>query len=165
MVNSEEKSNDPSLLAAAYSLDNFLLKYPRKIDVHVDVECYQPSPDRRLSISHRALWTQQTLVLCTINAVLSELHKKLSRFINALPHPTLHPRETTWQFPSPSRRPITPVPTVLRFQAKSILPSQKHIPAKPPFPSCSTDRRLNRTKDYLRPPSHIDFHSFFTIQH
>jgi len=151
-VISEEESNDPSLLAAAYSLDNFLLKYPRTIELHEDVEGYKPSPDQQVSISRHALWTQQTLVLCTMNVVLSELHEKLSRFIDTLFRLTPHPRATLLQLPPHSRTPITPVPTVLRLPVKAILPYKKPIPAKPPFPSSFTSLRLKRTKDYLRPP-------------
>ncbi len=151
-VNSEEETKDPSLLAAAYSLDNFLLKFPRQIELPEGVERYQPSPDRRLSISRHALWTQQTLVLSTMNIVLSEIHQQLTRFIDALLRPTLHPRAINMQLAPPSRKLITPVPTVHRLQIKTTLPSQKPIPAKPPFPCSFTNLRLNRTKDYLRPP-------------
>jgi len=112
-VNSEEDSNDPSILAAAHSLDIFLSKYHRQADLNENFECYQPSLERRLSISRHALLTQQTLVLSTMNAILSELREKLSRFLEALSCPTPYPIETILQlnYPPGGRLPLPPRPS------------------------------------------------------
>jgi len=79
-----DDSIDPPLLAAVLSLDNFLIKYPRPINLSDAHDRYQPSPDRRLSISRHDLLEQQMQVLHTTNVILGELCAKMSRFLNAL---------------------------------------------------------------------------------
>jgi len=42
----KDDSIDPTLLAAVTSLDNFLIQYPRQLNLPADIPCYQPLPDR-----------------------------------------------------------------------------------------------------------------------
>ena len=58
----KDELNDPTLLDAATALDNFLIQYPRKLNLPANIPCYQPSPHGP-SLCHHALLAQQTAVL------------------------------------------------------------------------------------------------------
>jgi len=145
-----DDSIDLSLLAAVQSLDNFLIKYPRPINCTDAHDRYQPSTDRRLSLSRHDLLAQQTQVLHTANVILGELCAKMSQFLDALSRSPPSLTTLTLQLrPRTQRAPALPA---LQLPAKTSRPSQQSIPAKPPFTCPNNKLMLHRTKDHLRPP-------------
>jgi len=145
-----DDSTDPSLLDAVQSLDNFLIKYPRQISFTNALDRYQPSPDRRLSLSRHDLLAQQTQVLHTANVILGELCEKISRFLDVLSRSTPSLISVKLQLrPWTMRAPALPA---LRLPTKNRNPSQQSIPAKPPFTGSNNKLMMHWTKDHLRPP-------------
>jgi len=148
----DDESTNPPLLDAVHSLDNFLIKHPRQTDSTDAHEHYQPSPERRTTISRHALLTQQTLVLSTMNVILSEIRAKLSRIFAAYSCTATYPIAAHMLLPVSPKAPRNPALTELRRPAKTIQLSQQLIPAKPPFTCFNNNLRPYRFKDHLRPP-------------
>ena len=148
----DDYSADPPLLDTVYSLDNFLIQHPRQTDSTDAHDRYQPSPERRTTISRHALLAQQTLVLSTMNVILSEIRAKLSRIFAAYSRTTTYLIAANMPLPVPPKPPRNPALTELRRPAKTIQLSQQMIPAKPPFTCFNNNLKPHRTKDHLRPP-------------
>jgi len=169
----KDDSIDPTLLAAVTSLDNFLIQYPRQLNLPADIPCYQPLPDRR-PLSQKDCMAQQTAVLRTINLLLGELCEQVSLFIAAPPHTTTspapnHPIRTTstptilqlCPITSPAAIPkllfpawplSTPVPNKSKLPATMFVQHRRIIPANTNV-TCTYNKPMQlRTKDHLRPP-------------
>jgi len=144
--------NDRTLLAATTALDNFLLQYPRQLNLPDNIPQYQPSHHQRPSLCRHTLFAQQTAVLCTMSMLLAELCKIVSLFIEASAL-SANKRQTpiylkTQLSPYPPRHPAPH-----KKSAPVTFPRPfKHIPAKPPF-LCSRTPAPTQTKDCLHPPS------------
>jgi len=174
-ASAKDDISDPTLLAAATTLDNFLLQYPRKLNLLANIPCYQPSPEHGPSLCRHALLAQQTAVLGTINVLLSELCEKVTRFIAASSKPTMTAAPSCLLsiptvFHSPQSRPtMKPAarksPLLLSsWPSQTFAPRPLHLPVnKPPnyqlsipatsYLTCAYNKpRQQRTKDHLRPP-------------
>ncbi len=157
---------DPTLLDAAKTLDNFLLQYPRKLDLPAHLPSYQPSPDHGPSLCRHALLAQQTVVLRTINVLLGELCEQVTRLIDAKTTNTDPSRISHSSQPHPTQKPAASMLQCLLFTVPSptLLPRRIPLPvnkltnyqipttATPHTPCAHNKTRQLRTKDHLRPP-------------
>jgi len=170
----KDELNDPTLLDAATALDNFLIQYPRKLNLPANIPYYQPSPHGPSLCCHTLL-AQQTAVLRTINVILSELCEKVTRFIaaatiNTAPSRPLCIPSNPTVFHSPQNRIMKPDAgmsplLLLTWPSKTLAPHllqlppvnkltnyQISIPATLPTTCAFNMPRQLQTKDHLRPP-------------
>jgi len=162
----ETPSADPDLLCTVQSLDEFLTKYPRPMDSLEEDDPPQPHNTCLQPTCFKAMFNQQTKVLCTINVLISEICRNLPKIIEALSRrmspiakkPPLHPQSlNTTISPNraqhPTRPPRNPQPCSRLATASKPLPFQHHTSVKPSKPRANRGKLAPTwAKDTLYPP-------------
>jgi len=143
--------NNHTLLAAAMALNNFLLQYPRPLNLLDHITQYQPSHNQCPLLCRQTLFAQQTAILCTMSMLLAKLCQKVALFIEALALLALKQQKPINLHTQLSPYlPRHPAPHKKSTPVKFTHPS-KHIPAKPPF-LCGHNPEPTQTKDHLYLP-------------